>query len=356
MTEPGIVCERRGAAGFALLNRPQSLNALNLAMLRGLHAALAAWAEDAAVERVVITGAGDRAFCAGGDIRQIYEWGRAGDHAQQLAFWREEYQLNRLIARYPKPYVALIDGFDMGGGMGVSMLGSHRIVGDKAMLAMPEVAIGFIPDVGATWFLPRLASGVGAWLAMSGARLNAGDACAFGLATGYTPTPRFGALEQGLEARGDVAAILADFAAEPPASKLAAHLPTIRACFGAGSVAGVLSCLGERAARGEAFAAQTLASLATKSPTSVALALRQMQVGRGIDIEAALQIELRIAARVCRGVDLYEGVRAAVVDKTHQPQWSPARHEDVDEAVILAHFDGIGADELTFEKANGSGA
>ena len=156
MSDQEAICQRRGAAGHILLNRPQALNALTLGMVRAIAAALDDWARDPAVRCVVVEGAGGKAFCAGGDIRLLYDQGQAGDHAAQRQFWREEYILNQRIKRYAKPYVALVDGIDMGGGVGVSMHGSHRVAGDKFLFAMPEVGIGFFPDVGATYFLPRL--------------------------------------------------------------------------------------------------------------------------------------------------------------------------------------------------------
>ena len=167
--EPEALIERRGCAGFITLNRPKALNALTLGMVRAIAAALDAWEGDDSVERVVVLGAGERAFCAGGDIRRLYEQGLAGDHDAQLTFWREEYQLNRRIKTYSKPYVALIDGIVMGGGVGVSAYASRRVAGERYRFAMPEVGIGFFPDVGATWLLPRLPRAAGAYLALTGA-------------------------------------------------------------------------------------------------------------------------------------------------------------------------------------------
>jgi enoyl-CoA hydratase len=161
--EADILFERRGAAGIVTLNRPRALNAITLAMVRALAAQLTAWETDGAVTRVILTAAGERAFCAGGDIRAVCELGRTGRHEQALAFWREEYALNTMIKRYRKPYVSLIDGIVMGGGVGISIHGSHRIAGDRFRFAMPEVSIGFFPDVGATWFLPRMPGETGAW-------------------------------------------------------------------------------------------------------------------------------------------------------------------------------------------------
>src|SRR5256885_1947960 len=178
-----ILFERRGVAGIVTLNRPQALNAVTHGMVRALARQLDAWATDAAVTRVIIRAAGDRAFSAGGDIRALYELGRAGRQTEMLTFWRDEYPLNTAIKRYPKPYVALIDGIVMGGGVGVSVHGSHRVAGDRFSFAMPEVGIGFFPDVGATWFLPRMPGELGTWCALTGDRLRAADAVAAGIAT-----------------------------------------------------------------------------------------------------------------------------------------------------------------------------
>jgi len=343
-----IICERRGAAGFVLLNRPQALNALNHEMVRGLDAALEAWARDPAIERVVISGVGGRAFCAGGDIRLMHELGVAGRFDEQLDFYREEYRLNQRIARYPKPYVALLDGYVMGGGVGVSIHGSHRIAGEKLVFAMPEVSIGFFPDVGATCFLPRLPDATGAYLAVTGARIGAGDAVELGLATAHVPSARLLDLALALEAPGDTNAIIAAFSAAPPAGALGPHRALIREAFGPCDVSHLLLRLEGAAAQGGAFAAETLALLRAKSPTSVAIGLRQMAEGRGAEIEAALGVEFRIVSRICRMGDFYEGVRAVIIDKDNKPRWSPARLEDVDSSAIDACFAPLGAGELTF--------
>ena len=354
MAEADIICERRGAAGFVLLNRPQALNALNHAMVEGLDAALTRWEQDGAIERVVIAGAGERAFCAGGDIRLMHDLGRAGRHDEQLAFWREEYRLNRRIARYSKPFVALIDGFVMGGGVGVSIHGSHRIAGDRLAFAMPEVSIGFFPDVGATYFLPRLPDAMGIYLAVTGARIGAGDCAALGLATSYTPSERFGELARALEAPGDTDAIIAGFAARPAAGALAAHGELIRAAFGSCEIARLLAVLVAAQAGGSAFAGETLALLRAKSPTSVAIGLRQMALGASLEIEEALRVEFRIVSRLCRMHDFYEGVRAVIIDKDNRPAWMPARLEEVDQGALDACFATLGPDELSFSPETGA--
>src|SRR5437660_9785111 len=213
---PEILFERRGAAGIITLNRPKALNAVTHDMVRALARQLELWASDPAVTRVVITAAGERAFSAGGDIRALYALGRAGRQAEMLTFWRDEYPLNAMIKRYPKPYVALIDGIVMGGGVGVSVNGSHRIAGDRFSFAMPEVGIGFFPDVGATWFLPQMPGELGTWCALTGDRLKTADAVSAGVATHHVRSDRFADLLDALCGNVPVDAVLGAFA-EPAA-------------------------------------------------------------------------------------------------------------------------------------------
>src|SRR5216684_7453903 len=210
--EPEILLDRRGTAGIVTLNRPAALNAVTRAMVRTLREALEGWRHDGAVSRVILMAAGGRAFSAGGDLRHIYEAGRAGRQEESIAFWREEYFLNAMIKHYPKPYVALIDGIVMGGGVGVSVHGSHRIAGDHFAFAMPEVGIGFFPDVGATWFLPRLPGEIGTYCALTGERLRAADALAAGIATNRVASARFAELVETLCSAVSVDGVLAAFA------------------------------------------------------------------------------------------------------------------------------------------------
>src|SRR5256885_7134706 len=208
-----ILFERRGAAGIVTLNRPQALNAVTHEMVRALARQLRAWADDAAVTRVIVRAAGERAFSAGGDIRALYEQGRAGRQLEMLTFWRDEYPLNAAIKHYPKPYVALIDGIVMGGGVGISVHGSHRVAGDRFEFAMPEVGIGFFPDVGATWFLPRLQGEIGTYCALTGERLKTADGVAAGVASHHVRSARFTELTEALCGDVPVDAVLAAFAA-----------------------------------------------------------------------------------------------------------------------------------------------
>ncbi|KMO11927.1 enoyl-CoA hydratase/isomerase family protein [Methylobacterium platani] len=329
-----VLCERRGAAGLITLNRPKALNALNLEMVRALRAALDAWAADPAVTRVVVQGAGERAFCAGGDIRRIHEEGRAGRYAEAETFFREEYELNALIQRYPKPYVALIDGIVMGGGVGVSLHGSHRVAAERTAFAMPETGIGFFPDVGATYALPRLPGFVGTYLALTGERIGQGDVLAFGLATHAAPAARFPEIREALAEGGPVEAAIG--AGEAPApGPVHAERALIEACFSADGVPAVLARLD---ADGSDFAQATAATIRTRSPTSLTLALAQMRRGAGLSFPEAMRLEYRILCRILRGHDFYEGVRSVLIDRDGKPDWQPATLEAVRPEEVEAHF------------------
>ncbi len=336
--------ERRGGAGFIVLNRPKALNALTLTMVRVIASALDQWENDGDVARVVIRGAGERAFCAGGDIRRLYELGKAGDHESQLTFWREEYLLDQRIKTYPKPIVAMVDGIVMGGGVGLSINATHTVAGDRFAFAMPEVGIGFFPDTGASWFLPRVPRRAGVYLALTGLRANAGDALALGLAQTFAPSAAFRDLAQALEADRPVEATLASFAAPPPPSALLDEAAEVETCFSAASREAILAALFEAAAQGRGFAAPARAAMLEKSPTSQAIALRQMALGPTIDFDEALRMEFRIVSRICRGRDFYEGVRAVIVEKDNRPHWSapPSKTE------VESYFAPLGDAELTF--------
>jgi enoyl-CoA hydratase len=342
--EPDALVERRGRAGVIVLNRPKALNALTLAMVRIIAAALEGWERDGSVDRVVILAAGERAFCAGGDLRRLYDLGRAGDYDAQRTFWREEYQLDRRVKTYPKPIVALVDGIAMGGGAGLAINAAHPVAGDRFVFAMPEVGIGFFPDVGAAWFLPRLAHRVGVYFALTGLRAGAGDALAFGLAQTFVRSAAFPALAQALESDEPVKAALARFATPAPVSALVGEAEDVEACFSEPDREAILAALRKAETKGCAFAAPARAAIMDKSPTSQAIALRQMALGPTVDFDEALRMDYRIVSRICRGHDFYEGVRAVIVDKDNRPHWSPPPSS----AAVDAYFASLGDDELTF--------
>ncbi|CAN1513733.1 CaiD Enoyl-CoA hydratase/carnithine racemase [Rhabdaerophilaceae bacterium] len=338
-TEPAgdILVERHGALGLVTLNRPQALNALNDAMVDGLRAALDSWRDDKAVQHVLIRGAGSKAFCAGGDIRLMHDLGKAGKHAASLDFWAREYRLNSVIKHFPKPYIALIDGIVMGGGVGVSLHGSHRLAGPNYLFAMPEVGIGFFPDVGASYALARLPGATGAWLAVTGARLRRADALELGLATHAIRAGCTDDLIEGLASGGDVQSIISGFVDSAGEAPLRTNRAAIDRHFAHTTLKDIIASLAEAGAD-DRFATETLASLATKSPTSMALAVEQVKRGATLDFNAAMMMEYRIVSRIAYGSDFYEGVRALIIDKDNAPRWSPSCLDDVDMSAIAAHF------------------
>lgn len=344
-----ILFERSGSAGLVILNRPKALNALTHEMVRALHAQLKDWAADDAVTRVIVSANGERAFCAGGDIRALYELGQAKKFEEALQFFREEYTLNAYIKRYPKPYVSLIDGLVMGGGVGISVHGSHRVAGDGYSFGMPEVGIGFFPDVGATYALTRLPGEIGTWCALTGGRLGAADAVGTGAATHYVTSDRLPALRQALCDGEPVNAVLASHMGLPAEGEVMARRRSIDRLFSHDSVEAILGALDREAATGAgeaAWAAATARDMRTKSPTSLKIALAQMRYGRAHAFEACMGIEFRIVSRILREHDLYEGVRAVIIDKDNKPVWRPARLADVPGEAIDRYFAPI-ADELS---------
>lgn len=315
-------------------------------MVRGLARALDAWEHDPAIGAVVLTGAGERAFSAGGDIRWVYDTARASGAAAALPFFGEEYILNRRIKRYPKPYVSLIDGIVMGGGVGLSLHGSHRVAGDRYRFAMPEVGIGFFPDVGATYALPRLEGFAGHYLALTGARLGAEDATALGLATHRVASDTLPILCDRLAAGEPVDLVLAELTTSLGVETLAPHLPLIASCFSAASVAQVLERLDGEAASGSVFARETAEGMRTKSPASLAIAFEQMRRGAALDFEDAMRTEFRVVSRILEGHDFYEGVRTTLIDRGTAPRWQPGTLGEVEPAFVEAHFASLGAAEL----------
>ena len=321
---------RDGAAGRLRLNRPQALNALTHDQALRIEKALLEWRDDDTVKLVIIDAAGDKAFCAGGDIQQLYALGKAGDYEPARRFWAEEYRLNALIANYPKPYVALMDGITMGGGVGVSAHGSHRIATERTMLAMPEVGIGFLPDVGGTWLLSRAPGKAGYYLGLTGGRMDAADAIHAGFADSYIESDKLNALAAQLAEGVDVDAAVAAVASEPPVSKLAAAQADIDDAFGKSDPLAIAGRLEEMTEAGNEWAASAMKGLRRAAPLSVASTFEAIRRAEGFEtVEQCLALEYRFAYRVLQGHDFIEGVRAAVIDKDRDPQWQPARLEDI---------------------------
>jgi len=342
------------------LNRPKALNALTHEMALALEMRLNRYAGDSNVRAILVRGAGHRAFCAGGDIRRLYDTGQAGE-SYPYDFYRDEYQLNACIHHYPKPYIAFIDGVCMGGGVGVSVHGSHRIVSERLVFAMPETGIGLFPDVGGSYFLSRLPGEIGMYMALTGARLSPADAVHVGVGDCLIDSGREEALiaalsvaDYGADAAAAVDGVLADMAEEAGTSELAALQAPIDRCFGAGSLDEAIARL---EAEGSEWAGKTLATMRTKSPTSMRIAFRQLRQGREMAFNDCMRMEFRIANGCIKGHDFYEGVRAVVIDKDQAPVWRPARLDDIGDADIDAYFSRTPADgdlDIPYGRNNGA--
>lgn len=333
--EPSIILRREGAAGRLIMNRPRAMNSLTQDMIDGFAKAIAEWKDDPSVKLVILEGAGGRAFCAGGDVRAVRAAAIAGDTATVEQFFSTEYAVNLGIATFGKPWISLVDGVCMGGGMGVSIHGSHVVATTHAVFAMPETIIALFPDVGGSYAMPRLPGAIGMWLALTGARLNGPDAVHAGVATHYVPRGDLPALEAEL-LKGDADAI-ARFAQPAPDAAFAAVRATIDRCFGAGSVPAIVAAL---EADGGAWAQEQLKTLRTVSPSSLFWTFELLKRGATMSLADCLQMELRLTRKVVhQHPDFREGVRALLVDKDNKPQWSPATIEAVDPAAILAMFE-----------------
>lgn len=333
MSEQEVLFEQRGALGLITLNRPKALNALTQGMCLAMHARLQRWAADAAIKAVAIGGA-ERAFCAGGDIRALHEGGRAG-RSTAIDFYRDEYRLNAAIKHFPKPFLAFIHGIVMGGGVGVSVHGSHRVADPSVVFAMPETGIGLFPDVGGSYFLPRLPGEIGMYLALTGARLKIADVMYAGIATHCVPMAKWEGVVGRLVAGDDPEAVLAGTKAEAGAAALAELRAVIDECFSKESVEGVLAALDSD---GGEWAAATAASIRGKSPTSLKISFRELREGTSRDFDACMRMEFRMVSRVMEDHDFYEGVRATIIDKDGAPHWQPATLAEVTNADVDAYF------------------
>jgi enoyl-CoA hydratase len=339
--QPEILFETQGAIGLITLNRPKALNALTLGMVTAMRAQLEAWKNDPAVGCVVIRGAGDRAFCAGADIRALRQSGLDGT-TYAIDFLREEYLLNAAIKHYPKPYIALIRGICMGGGMGLSVHSDYRIASSSAVFAMPETAIGFFPDVGGSYFLSRCPGELGLYLGLTGDRLNARDAIYARLATHWIPSEEWPVLMEALASGDDPNDLFSEMGRRPQNSPLSERRTKIDRIFGTTSVEDVLTLLDRDE---KEWSHETAALMRSRSPTSLKIAYGQIRNGSQLSFDECMKMEFRIAHRILKGHDFYEGVRAVIVDKDNAPQWLPASLAEITDADIQAYFDPV-ADEL----------
>lgn len=342
MNSAEVLVRRTGRLGQLILNRPRAINALNHAMVRRMTVALAEWSRDDAVDTVLLSGAGERGLCAGGDIVAIYTSVRDGlDDA--LRFWADEYALDAAIARYPKPYVALMDGLVLGGGIGVSAHGAIRVVTERTKVGMPEVSIGFFPDIGGTYLLARAPGQLGTHLALTGGTASGADAIALGLADHFVPSERLPALVEALETRS-ADEVMADFAVEPPSSELAAHRGWIDELYAGDDAQTIVERLVSSA---EPSAREAAAIILSKSPTSVAVTLAAIRRAASLpSLEAAFDQDYRVGTRFTHGTEVLEGIRAQVIDKDRTPHWSPATLAEVTVEAVEQYFAPLGEHEL----------
>lgn len=341
--EPEILLAEQGALGRITLNRPKALNSLTLGMVRTMTEALRRWRDDERIRTVLIEGAGERGLCAGGDIRSLYDSAKSGDLDGIKTFWAEEYRLNAMLPHYPKPIVSVMDGITMGGGVGVSSHTSHPVVTERSKVGMPEVGIGFAPDVGGTYLLSRAPGELGTHLALTGVPVGAGDAIHCGLAGYYVPSDRLPELAEALSTESADQA-LQKYAEQSPAAPLAEQRSWIDAAYAGDSVEDALVRLRQTAREPAGAAAD---AIITKSPTSLKVTLKALREERSLStLEQALDQEYRVSLACVRLGDFVEGVRATLVDKDRNPTWVPATLEEVDAARVDSFFASLGAEEL----------
>ena len=351
MAEGDLIARKEGTAGIIRLNRPKAINAVTLEMFHVIDRALDAFEADPEVAVIVLEGAGERGLCAGGDIRALWESSKVkGDLGKIL--WRDEYILNARIKKFPKPYVAFMDGIVMGGGVGLSAHSRHRVVTDKTKLAMPEVGLGFFPDVGGTYLLSRSPGEIGTYFGLTGTTMNGPDAVHAKFADAVVPSAKLPALREALTRvapgtnSAEIDRLIAGFATGETAGPVAAKQAAIDGWFAHDRMQDIVAAL---TADGSELAQATLKTLSEKSPRGMVVTLQLLRLARASEtLEQCLVREYRAALEVFASDDFREGVRAAVIDKDRNPKWSPPRIEDVTAAMVAPYFAEIGADELKF--------
>lgn len=344
-----LVIEREGSAGIIRLNRPAALNAVTLGMVRGISRALDVFAHDPAIATVLLEGAGERGLCAGGDIRSLYDNARIGSDFGAV-FWREEYVLDARIASFAKPFVAYMDGLVMGGGIGLAGHAGHRVVTDRTRLAMPEVGLGFFPDVGGTWILSRAPGEVGTYYGLTGNMMNGAEAVYTGFADHLIRAGDWASLRATLTqlpvraGAADVIRVIEQTSVKGEAVAIAAQRDLIDRAFGHDSVEEIVSALQDD---GSEFARKTLAAINEKSPRGLKLTLKMLRLGRSSSsLKECLVREYRAALGVYASADFVEGIRAAIIDKDRNPKWSPPRIEDVTPRMVESYLEPRGQGEL----------
>jgi enoyl-CoA hydratase/carnithine racemase len=351
-----ILFTQIGNLGIVTLNRPSALNALTHEMVCALHAQLDAWQIDHEIKAIIVRGTGEKAFCAGGDIRKIYD-ARSDNSLSIKQFFWDEYRLNQRIFHYPKPYIALLDGITMGGGVGIAIHGTYRVATERFIFAMPETSIGFFPDVGGSYFLPRCKNEIGSYLGLSGARLKVADTAYLGLTTHFINAEKIPAFidelassNLGGQPEEAIKIIIQKYHQQPEEAPLLAYQKDIQTCFAHTSVEAIIAAL---QARGNEWCTNLATLLLSKSPTSLKVTLEQLRKGKEQTFDACMQMEYRMVIRFLQSHDFYEGIRAVIVDKDQKPKWQPAELSAVTSAMVNHYFvplSGTEIAELTFDK------
>ena len=346
MIDEEVFFEVKESLGLITLNRPKALNALTLSMVRKIHPKLKEWENDSSIKYVLIKAQGERAFCAGGDIRALHDWGKNNED-EAIGFYREEYTLNQYIKRYPKPYISLVNGIVMGGGVGLSVHGSHRIAGENYSFAMPETGIGLFPDVGGSFFLSRLKYEAGTYLALTGSRIKAADAIFLKTATNFVKSENFSSIINDLsKGERDPGDIITSYSSSPDEESEFEMISDFSLKnFKGNTIEEIIDNLKNN---NSDLATKILSIIGTKSPTSLKVALRSLQLGRKNSFEDCMKMEFRMVNKVMNDHDFYEGVRALIIDKDNKPSWSPKSIEDVEDSFVDEFFHSLTENELKF--------
>ena len=346
MIDEEVFFEVKESLGLITLNRPKALNALTLSMVRKIHPKLKEWENDSSIKYVLIKAQGEKAFCAGGDIRALHDWGKNNED-EAIGFYREEYTLNQYIKRYPKPYISLVNGIVMGGGVGLSVHGSHRIAGENYSFAMPETGIGLFPDVGGSFFLSRLKYEAGTYLALTGSRIKAADAIFLQTATNFVKSENFSSIINDLsKGERDPGDIITSYSSSPDEKSEFEMISDFSLKnFKGNTIEEIIDNLKNN---NSDLATKILSIIGTKSPTSLKVALRSLQLGRKNSFEDCMKMEFRMVNKVMNDHDFYEGVRALIIDKDNKPSWSPKSIEDVEDGFVDEFFHSLTENELKF--------
>ena len=346
MIDEEVFFEVKESLGLITLNRPKALNALTLSMVRKIHPKLKEWENDSSIKYVLIKAQGEKAFCAGGDIRALHDWGKNNED-EAIGFYREEYTLNQYIKRYPKPYISLVNGIVMGGGVGLSVHGSHRIAGENYSFAMPETGIGLFPDVGGSFFLSRLKYEAGTYLALTGSRIKAADAIFLKTATNFVKSENFSSIINDLsKGERDPGDIITSYSSSPDEESEFEMISDFSLKnFKGNTIEEIIDNLKNN---NSDLATKILSIIGTKSPTSLKVALRSLQLGRKNSFEDCMKMEFRMVNKVMNDHDFYEGVRALIIDKDNKPSWSPKSIEDVEDGFVDEFYHSLTENELKF--------